>query len=85
MNRREMLKGLGATVGVGWAAAAKAAGQSGVAGPAESRSGDMIYRTLGRTGRRISAFGGRRPFCSSLPTAYCLLSPASAQPPPRAL
>ena len=57
MNRREMLKGLGATVGLGWAAAAKAAEQTGTAGPAESRSGDMIYRTLGRTGQKTSALG----------------------------
>lgn len=49
-SRREILTAAGITI----AAATQAGGQTG---PTETRSGDMLYRTLGRTGEKVSAIG----------------------------
>jgi predicted aldo/keto reductase-like oxidoreductase len=60
MKRRDLLKsaaGLVAWSGLQAAQAGAAEGDQPSAVPSEIRKGDMLYRTLGRTGERVSAFG----------------------------
>jgi aryl-alcohol dehydrogenase-like predicted oxidoreductase len=71
MDRRDFLRGAATLAALGefWTTQAKGEAQQGAAdqqgkplganakGPAEVREGDMLYRTLGATGQRVSAIG----------------------------